>query len=752
MTSRRLFRLALGIAALPLVLEATSGCTHDVGTNVDVEADDAYLCECELNGESRQTHTLVDESADDAEEEADGTVVIDDADLDLGDAVVVGLRFADAMIPPGATIVGAYVQFTAEDDADDVTDLEIHAVDPSNAGSFLAVSQNISGRMGIGPAVAWDDVPAWTAGEAGPSQRTPDLAPLLQALVATEEWSNASPVVLRIQGTGDRDAEPFDAGNGRAPRLVVDFSPRIVATLPICAPHLELDDDHQIEREALKQDCEAEGARVAKALDGMAETCGYPTGATCTVVEHRPGDFSWDASQVCTFSTCDPVDLEASCSNFDPDSFVDCVATGGSGCEDLISANRALGDDPVCVASGSPLAFQLFGQRSTCEITEGVSEIEVGEREPKKDPQTRGTVEFLGRPCPGESCSVGAYLQLAMDPITFDVKFHSDPVFRDLNASGHSLLGAALLDGAGAGAFPEFTIDGAGSGRRGSTALTVESSNDEPLAVVVDWSARRCDLDGNLGAVVDGEEGTCAGDGVTRCNADSPDCDVVGGPCEFAEDAEQMSVILDVAGDLVNQPPRSVAGADQTIECTSTAGAAFALDGRGSTDPDANLAIWSWRAGSRIGPEVGIDPVLGGTLDVGAAQTYVLRVIDAFAQADEDETAVAVVDTTPPEIACNAPATVTPPDAPISFAATATDTCDTQVLPEVLGFDCFTFTKKGRRIDKRESCEVSFLGDTLAIVDVGGVGDQIAWTVRGTDDSGNASTVECALTVVNPSR
>jgi hypothetical protein len=441
--------------------------------------------------------------------------------------------------------------------------------------------------------------------------------------------------------------------------------------------------------------------------------------------------------------------VDGSCSNFDPDSFARCLAEGGSDCEDFVLANDAdTGSGSVCVASGSPLAFQLFGQRSTCEITEGVSEIEVGDREPKKNPQTRGTVEFLGRPCPGDSCSVGAYLQLAMDPITFDIKFHSDPVFHDLNASGHSLLGAALLDGTGAGAFPESSIDGAGSGRRGDTALTVESSNDEPLAVVVDWSARRCDLDGNLGAVVDGEEGTCAGDGATRCNADSPDCDVVGGPCEFPEDAVAMTVTVDVAGDLVNQPPRSEAGADQTIECTSTAGAPFALDGTGSTDPDANLAIWSWRAGSRIGAEIGIDPVVSGALGVGDTQTYVLRVIDAFAQADEDETSVAVVDTTPPEIACNAPATVTPPDAPISFAATATDTCDAEVVPEVLGFECFTFTKKGKRVDKGESCIVSALGDTLAIVDVGGVGDHVKWTVRATDGSGNASEVECETQVV----
>src|SRR5262249_35571715 len=34
-------------------------------------------------------------------------------------------------------------------------------------------------------------------------------------------------------------------------------------------------------------------------------------------------------------------------------------------------------------------------------------------------------------------------------------------------------------------------------------------------------------------------------------------------------------------------------------------------------------------------------------------QTYVLRVIDAFAQTDEDSTTATVVDTTPPELSCS---------------------------------------------------------------------------------------------------
>ena len=64
---------------------------------------------------------------------------------------------------------------------------------------------------------------------------------------------------------------------------------------------------------------------------------------------------------------------------------------------------------------------------------------------------------------------------------------------------------------------------------------------------------------------------------------------------------------------------------------------------------------------------------------------------------------------------CNSPATIIPPDAPISFTATATDICAGDLVPEITEFDCFKFTKKGKRIDKTESCVVAIDGDTIAV-------------------------------------
>lgn len=71
---------------------------------------------------------------------------------------------------------------------------------------------------------------------------------------------------------------------------------------------------------------------------------------------------------------------------------------------------------------------------------------------------------------------------------------------------------------------------------------------------------------------------------------------------------------------------------------------------------------------------------------------------------------------------------------------------------EITGFDCFKLTKKGKRIDKTESCAVQVNGDTITILDSGGVGDHITWKVRAIDDSGNVTEFECGVEVVNPGR
>src|SRR6185503_5982249 len=90
-------------------------------------------------------------------------------------------------------------------------------------------------------------------------------------------------------------------------------------------------------------------------------------------------------------------------------------------------------------------------------------------------------------------------------------------------------------------------------------------------------------------------------------------------------------------------------------------------------------AVTSWRK-DRVGAEVGQSLVLTQSLGVGASQAYGLRIIDTFAQADEDDTRVAVVDTTPPQLSLSvSPALLSPPNhklVVVKATLVASDTCD----------------------------------------------------------------------------
>src|SRR5262249_47658498 len=226
----------------------------------------------------------------------------------------------------------------------------------------------------------------------------------------------------------------------------------------------------KIPEPAARVDCQQ---RVATTLESITRACGYAQQCTCDLVIPPKGDATFDRD-VC-HQACAPHQVDSACANFNPKGFLECVMAHGSdaGCKGYVSATHAGDADPVCVATGgssaepslssdaAALSYRAFGHRSRWEA-EAPSHIEVGDREPTHDPDTVGTVEILGDPCPGGGCQVAATFGLAMDPITFSVPFHSDPTFSDLSASADS-RSTAMLAGRG----PGFCAGGVGGTRRG---------------------------------------------------------------------------------------------------------------------------------------------------------------------------------------------------------------------------------------------------------------------------------------------
>lgn len=176
--------------------------------------------------------------ADDAEQSSTGAVSLNSTDLELvnDDATssgnqIIGLRFADLSIPRGAVITSATIQFTADESQTEATLLDIAAEAADNAAAFTTTANNLGGRALAPLSVPWQPSP-WTAGESNATQRTPNLAGLVQEVVSRPGWETGNAIVFLISGTGHRTADAFDKSGGFPARLTVTHtSPTPLATM-----------------------------------------------------------------------------------------------------------------------------------------------------------------------------------------------------------------------------------------------------------------------------------------------------------------------------------------------------------------------------------------------------------------------------------------------------------------------------------------------------------------------------------------
>ena len=492
------------------------------------------------------------------------------------------------------------------------------------------------------------------------------------------------------------------------------------STLEICLPpHLNPNHasfDHAPSAGELETHCSE------RVLPRFVESVGQelPPGATCTCqtvntpttwVNACDGDCP-DPPGVCTV----PDDDGDSPTPLPPGSMVAALA----------------GQTAQTVETAQLLPAGLLGPTSICEVT-GSADLRLGDE--FKRTNVTGILYIHGAQCPpGEPCSVGISYDLRLDPITFEVRFHSDPKFVDLaivGASGPQAIEVGpVLGSLYGGSVPAGATLNSARGRRSSKlhAVALHGRNGGPLNFAVDWEQKRCLLDGGFiggtGGVVD-DDGTVIVDMTIRMT--------VGGQ-------------TDALSQMVNQPPKANAGPDQTIECTSPEGAAVTLNAGGSTDADGNIAFYVWRQGSESGPHAALpssSPV--ATVQNGLGQgTYHLRVVDGRLAAGTDTVNVTIADTTAPTIDCHAPPVIPKQDQPMSFTATAADACSTPTVV-VESFECFKVSPEGR-IKDNPSCKGSIAGDTFIVGNSAGA-DLIRWTTLATDPAGNVARKICEVSV-----
>ena len=166
----------------------------------------------------------VNTGTDDAEQTiGTGAMNLTSSDLDLGSDLV-GLRFNNIAVPPGAVITNAYLQFKADAVSTTATSLIIRGEARDNAVTFTSATNNISSRPLTAASVAWSP-PDWnTVGEVGLNQRTPDISSIVQEIVSRASWESGNSLVLVVSGSGARAAVSYNQEIAGAPILHIEYS------------------------------------------------------------------------------------------------------------------------------------------------------------------------------------------------------------------------------------------------------------------------------------------------------------------------------------------------------------------------------------------------------------------------------------------------------------------------------------------------------------------------------------------------
>jgi PKD repeat protein len=165
-------------------------------------------------------------SLDDAEQFADSSMYVNSSDLELihdTSDQTVGMRWNALPVPAGATITAAWIQFSSKESQSEATTLNFHAQAADNAPAFATSRYNIGSRPRTAAVVTWSP-PAWTSGQIGAGQQTPDLKAVIQEVVSRPGWASGNSIVIIVDGTGHRTAWAWDGNTLQAPLLHVEYT------------------------------------------------------------------------------------------------------------------------------------------------------------------------------------------------------------------------------------------------------------------------------------------------------------------------------------------------------------------------------------------------------------------------------------------------------------------------------------------------------------------------------------------------
>ena len=171
----------------------------------------------------------------------------------------VGVRFQDVQIPQGATVTGAYLDFTTDDPSSNTptASLSVQIEESSTPATFSATTGNVSARSWSASSVSWTpeqittevvDIDEVATEVPSPSVlSTPNLASLVQQVVDRGDWCGGKDMAFSIVGTGTRAVRSYDFDPTAAPVLRVTYD---ATTIPAGGGCVESRQVYQAENDA----------------------------------------------------------------------------------------------------------------------------------------------------------------------------------------------------------------------------------------------------------------------------------------------------------------------------------------------------------------------------------------------------------------------------------------------------------------------------------------------------------------------
>ena len=127
-----------------------------------------------------------------------------------------------AEVGAAATILGAEIQFKANGSNSGFASLDIQADDTGSAAAIIESNSNLSSRSRTQAQINWIP-PAWTDGERGWKQLSPDIKSVVQEVVDRPDWQSSNNLMILISGTGKRRAMSYNENPNMSPKITITY-------------------------------------------------------------------------------------------------------------------------------------------------------------------------------------------------------------------------------------------------------------------------------------------------------------------------------------------------------------------------------------------------------------------------------------------------------------------------------------------------------------------------------------------------